>query len=312
MALKIDRGLFTSGFVDHHAVLGVSVDAEPKDIRKRYLKIARQLHPDSSNAKNEGEKQLAQELLSKLVNPAYEKLSQTKEHKEYTLLLELKGKSLNQQQDTVIITSPSAQKVAGSGNIAQAYRNALEDLATKQYQSLGESVDLIGQISELNMVYLMRQTQGTTPMQRKSAAASAGSTSNQDASVTSPPPKTPKGDDLVDRAIKRAIQFETNGNLPKAIQELRDAIQMNPRHAKVSDCHNRLGNIYMKSKQPTMAKIHFRKALELNPNDEIAKAGIRRLDPNVAGASSAKTSKGKAKGNGSGGGLFGGLFGKKK
>jgi curved DNA-binding protein CbpA len=309
MALKIDRGLFTSDFVDHHAILGVAVDADPKAIRKRYLKIARQLHPDSAAAKTDDEKQLAQELLSKLVNPAYEKLSQAKEQKEYALLLELKGKDLNQQQETVLITSQYAQKVAASSNTEQAYRETIDNLATKQYESLDKSLDLIGHISEVNMVYLMRQTgSGATPR----PPAPPPSSSN--------PPKPPQpdptesGPDLVERAMLRAERFEINGEFPKAIQELRDAIQLNPRHPKVGDCHSRLGNIYLRTKQGTMAKIHFRKALELNPNNELAKAGMNRLEPKGPGASAGKSNKGnKGKDNGSkGGGFLGGLFGKKK
>ncbi|MEM7769300.1 MAG: tetratricopeptide repeat protein [Cyanobacteria bacterium P01_A01_bin.37] len=292
MALKIDRGLFTSSFVDHHAVLGIAVDADPKAIRKRYLKIARQLHPDSSAVKSEGEKQLAQELLSKLVNPAYEKLTQAKEQKEYALLLELKGKNLNQQQETVMITSKYAQKVAGSNNIDQAYHEVLEGLATKQYESLSESIDLIGHISEVNMVYLMRQTKAQTPPVREPG----------------PDPRPKPGPDPVDRAMNRAAQFEVNGDFAKAIRELRDAIQLNPRHAKVVDCHSRLGNIYLQTKQSTMAKIHFKKALELNPNNEVAKAAMRRLDPKGTSPSA----KGNEKSNGSGKGFLSGIFGKKK
>jgi len=33
---KIDSGLFQFDFTDHHAVLGVPIDADFKDIRKRY------------------------------------------------------------------------------------------------------------------------------------------------------------------------------------------------------------------------------------------------------------------------------------
>lgn len=307
MALKIDRGLFTTDFIDHHAVLGVSVDADPKDIHKRYLKIARQLHPDSSAAKSTAEKQLAQELLSKFVNPAYEKLSKSKDYKEYTVLLELKGKSLNQQQETVLITSTYAQKVASSSNIAQAYHEVLESLSSKQYESLNDSADLIGHISELNMVYLMRQTQDRTPPKPQSPIT------DKDKGDRPPDPPRSIGDDLVEKAIKRAVQFESNGDLPKAIQELREAIQMNPRNPKVVECHSRLGMIYLNSKQPTMAKIHFKKALELNPNDTIAQAGMNRLEPKGKNAPPAKNGKGKDKGNSSGGGgLFSGLFGKKR
>src|SRR3712207_6925717 len=58
----------------------VPVDADVKEIRKRYLDIARRLHPDTCKAASDAEKQLAGELLSKLVNPAYKILSRSEEH----------------------------------------------------------------------------------------------------------------------------------------------------------------------------------------------------------------------------------------
>lgn len=70
MSFNIDKGLFNSDFIDHHAVLGIPVDADQKGIRKRYLKIARRLHPDSSDLKTAEDRRLASEYLSKLVNPA--------------------------------------------------------------------------------------------------------------------------------------------------------------------------------------------------------------------------------------------------
>ncbi len=76
MSFRVDSGLFKFDFTDHHAILGVPVDADAKDIRKRYLKIARRLHPDSSSFLDSTEKEWANQLLAKLVNPAYEKLSQ--------------------------------------------------------------------------------------------------------------------------------------------------------------------------------------------------------------------------------------------
>lgn len=300
MALKIDRGLFNSDFVDNHAILGVAVDADPKNIRKRYLKIARQLHPDSSSLKNDAERQLAQELLSKLVNPAYKTLSQEKELKEYSLLLDLKGKQLNKQQDTVILTSRAAQKLATAGDVSAVYQSELKDLVAKQYESLNDSLEVIGQISELNMVYLMRQSRGTAPAPPRPGPGPG----------PRPTPKPPP--DLVQRAVGRAIEFESQGDFPRAIQELREAIQMNPTHAKIPECHARLANIYFKTKQPTMAKIHARKSLELDSKNELARTILNRVDPTSNGKSGkTQTDKGKAPADKSKGGLFG-LFGGKK
>ena len=71
-------GLFQLDMIDHHAVLGFSLVAEPKQVRKRYLKVARQLHPDSLREASDEQRRLAGELLSKQVNPAYETLTQDK------------------------------------------------------------------------------------------------------------------------------------------------------------------------------------------------------------------------------------------
>ncbi|MGB6300370.1 MAG: J domain-containing protein, partial [Rivularia sp. (in: cyanobacteria)] len=83
MSFQIERGLFKYDFIDYHAILCVRVDADASEIRKRYLKIARRLHPDSCAKAGDEEKRLASELLSKLVNPAYEHLHQDKNHAEH-------------------------------------------------------------------------------------------------------------------------------------------------------------------------------------------------------------------------------------
>ena len=328
MALKIDRGLFNNDFTDHHAVLGVAVDASPKDIRKRYLKIARRLHPDSSAIKTEAERQLANELLSKLVNPAYEKLSQEKEQAEYALLLKLKGKQACSQQDTISLTTDGARQLAGSGNFLSSYTASLAKLSGKQYDSLADTIDIIGQISELNLVYLMKQAQngGRPPVSPPKPEDTTGGTSpdGPPPPPTTPPIRTPgrkpTRQEILDRYLERARSHESLGKFPEAIREMREALKFEP---KSSECHSRLGAIYLRSKQLTMAKVHFNQARKLNPQDEIAQAGLRRLSTNTTmtspgkkgaakGTSKPPAKKGTAKGKDqSGGGLFG-LFGGKK
>ena len=330
MALKIDRGLFTNEFTDHHAILGVAVDAAPKDIRKRYLKIARRLHPDSSAIKTEAERQLANELLSKLVNPAYEKLSQEKEQAEYALVLKLKGKQACQQQETISLTTDGARQLAGANNFLSSYTSSLSELSGKQYDSLAETLEIIGQISELNLVYLMKQAQSGGSMPRPAAPPpKAEDTTGGTSTEGSPPPTTPPlrtpgrkptRQQILDRYLERARSHESLGKFPEAIREMREALKFEP---KSSECHSRLGAIYLRTKQLTMAKVHFNQALKLNPQDEIAQAGLRRLESNTTISSSGKKGAGKGAGKASakkaaakgkdksGGGLFG-LFGGKK
>ncbi|MEB3358765.1 MAG: J domain-containing protein [Synechococcales bacterium] len=308
MAFKIERGLCKDEFIDHHAVLGISVEADAKDVRKRYLKIARRLHPDSSAIKTDEERQFANELLSKLVNPAYEKLSQEKEATEYGLLLKLKGQQANRQQDTILLTSDPSRQLAAASDLAGQYRSILKELTEQQYENLKQVLDLIGQISEVNLVYLMRREQaGGPPSRRPAADAPAAKQSPvSTASVPSTPQRPPKSskEELVDAYRRRAHEHEQKGNHREAILELREALKIAP---DSNDCHSQLGSIYLKSNQSTMAKIHFKKALDINPNDPIAASGMRRIDPKGAQAAQ-PSSQAKGKSEPSKGGLFG-LFG---
>jgi curved DNA-binding protein CbpA len=319
MSFKIEQGLFNLDFVDYHAILGVPVDAEIKDIRKRYLGIARRLHPDSGTADTEADRQRAAEYLSKLVNPAYEKLAQEKNYTEYIVLLRLKGQQALKQQETVVLTSDSARQVAAAGDFENTYKAALRELSDKQYQQLDKSLEIIGLISELNLVYLMRkESRGEAVGQVRKPAPDATSKPTRSTAAPKAPAAAapPSRETLIAAYLRRAQEFETKQDFPRAILELRDALKMDPTN---STCHSRLGVIYLKTNQATMAKIHFNKALELNPQDAVALEGKRRVEgPNAKSAASkpdAKGGKSASKGGQSdtkgGGGLFG-LFGNKK
>lgn len=49
MSFVIKNGLFHLNITDYHAILGASLDANAKEIRLKYLKIAQILHPDHVN-----------------------------------------------------------------------------------------------------------------------------------------------------------------------------------------------------------------------------------------------------------------------
>ena len=335
MSLKIDQGLFNLDFVDYHAILGAPIDIDLKEIRKRYLSIARRLHPDSCATENEADRQRAAEYLSKMVNPAYEKLSQEKSYTEHCVLLRLKGQQALKQQDTVVLTSDSARQLAATTDLDSVYRAALQALMKDQYKQLGQTLEITGQISELNLVYLMRkesrgESVGTQRKQAPSAspASPAGTVAKPPASPAAAnssaagrtPQLPPTREALIAANLRRSEGFEAKQNYPRAIQELREAITMEPTS---SECHTRLGLIYLKTNQNTMAKIHFNRALELNPQDKVALEGKSRLEATNGTQPMQVAAKGKppdpkakpaAKGgkpeSGSGG-LFG-LFGSKK
>ncbi|MCS6812395.1 MAG: DnaJ domain-containing protein [Cyanobacteria bacterium] len=318
MPIQVERGLFKVDFFDHHAILGVGIDAEVKEIRKRYLKIARLLHPDSLLQASDAEKQQANEFLSKLVNPAYKKLSDEKERTEYAALLRLMGQKVSRKGEFGDLGEP-AQQLMKASDYEAAYLAAVNQLADTLYTSMDKVVDTIGTISELNLAYLIRKHGGGASSTAKPAASTSTTSLKSTAPATSAPtsasasaPSSTTGFTQrlspAEQCYKRAEGYLKAENQAKAILELRDAIKMEPNNAK---CHSMLGTIYLSQNQITMARIHFNKALEIEPHNEEALKGKKQLDKVAAGKATAASPKSAPKSAppNKGGGLFGGLFG---
>ncbi|MEO0868072.1 MAG: DnaJ domain-containing protein [Cyanobacteria bacterium J06642_11] len=315
--MQVNLGLFKLDLIDHHAVLGVPLDADAKQVRKRYLKIARKLHPDSLRDATEGQKQQASELLSKLVNPAYEVLSQEKAAVEHKLSLKLKGQQLQKQPALLSFSTDIPKKVANSNNVDYEYSSALKPLVSGQYDSLEDVVNTIGAISELNAAYVMRQGGAPAPSQATPAASSGDSETSEsgddasDSGTVRIMSQRERRAQLIDSFINRAKEFEYKGNFSRGIIELREAVKAHPQNPR---CHAELGRLYMRSNQLKMAGIHTKRALELEPDNQTAVDVQKKLDAyakrsakNATSTATSKSSSGKA-----GGGLFGGLFGGKK
>ncbi len=314
MSFKIDSGLFKFNFTDHHAVLGVPVDAEFKDIRKRYLKIARCLHPDSCSAQSEADKQRANQLLSKLVNPAYENFSQAGNRAEYTVLLTQMGKRLEQESASIELKSELSKQLAQTNDIDHVYKTSLGKLADKQYDSFDQVLQLIAQISELNLVYLIRK--GGKGIQSPPPPKSAGTNSGEPKQDTppSPPPREPEPESVLEQYYRRAQVLIVKNNFAQARVELQDALKLEPNNSR---CHSLMGVVYLKQNQTTMAKVHIQKALQLNPQEPMALKGKQFLDQlaqKADGQTTAppKPTQDKPSDKSGGGGMFAGLFGGKK
>jgi curved DNA-binding protein CbpA len=317
MSFQIERGLFKYDFIDYHAILCVRVDADASEIRKHYLKIARRLHPDSCAKAGDEEKRLASELLSKLVNPAYEHLHQDKNHAEHNAVLIQIAKRLAQDSNSVELTTDNARQLANTPNFESAYKNAISQVAKIQYNSLPQAVEAISQISELNLVYLMRSA-GKSLKSSSSSTVSGGSTNTNThtAPTNNSAPPQPKEDPVFAGYMRRAQELITKNQLSQARVELQDALKMKP---SSNQCHSLIGVVYMKQNQIKMAKIHFDRALQLNPKDQTALEGKTKIDKFLkktspdAGKKSTVSEKVASKSSKSeSSGLFGGLFGGKK
>lgn len=336
MSIQIQRGLFKFDFTDNHAILGVPVDANPDDIRQRYKLIARRLHPDSCKAESKAEKELASQLFSKFVSPAYAQLSKERTRTEYLVTLRGMGKRLASEAAKIQLSTESAKQLSSAGaNIDIAYKNAIANQAKTQYETIDKIADAIAQISEINMVYLMKKEgQGvvktTQPGATTATTATGGvktpsSGTSQPAATPAPAPATSR----VEPNCRRAAEYLEKNNVAKAVLELRDAVQQEPNNSRA---HGLLGMAYLRQNQATMAKIHINKALQVNPQEPDALKAKEILDKAMGRAaggaggkattSAAKTPPGKTPpgkppsgkpdDKQGGGGLFGGMFGGKK
>lgn len=320
MSFQIDRGLFKFDFIDHHAVLGVPVNADVSEVRKRYLKIARKLHPDSCKASSEAEKKLASQLLSKLVNPAYEQLSQSN-NRDYQVSLSHMGRRLAAEGGKFSLTSEAAKQLGRAGaGLDPAYRTTVNNLAAKQYESLDQAVDKIAEISETNMVYLiLSKGEGLKTGKPPATGAGVGGTPKAGTGIPGTPPKAgagvpgtpPKpgvgmpssgftsgnlGDSQgimrIESYIRRAEGYMAKKNFAGAVLELREALKLDQNNSR---CHTLLGISYLKQNQATMAKVHINKALQLNPKEELALKGKRHLEGLSGGKPSAPPKLDQAK-----------------
>ncbi|WP_310418047.1 molecular chaperone DnaJ [Chamaesiphon sp. OTE_8_metabat_110] len=302
MSFQLDRGLFQFEFTDRHAILGVGVNAEEINIRERYQAVARLLHPDSARWKTEADKQLAIRLFSRLITHAYGQLSRQSQLQEQIIMLDLLGKRLVEQSSQIQIADPLCQQLYQSGNdFEHVYDRLLTQLATEQYSDPNNSAPIINQISELNMVYLLRKqlqsVRSTPPVAANNPTASAAK-ENSSAESNKPSP--------VEGALRRAEDYTSKKNWVKAVPEIKEVISAEPNNARA---HTLLGLVYLNQHQLTMAKISINKALQLAPKDPQvlqAKQEFERAS-NPSNGTNGKNAPKKASE-----GMFSGLFGGKK
>ena len=294
MLFHIQHGLFRLDLTDYYALLGISLDADSKQIRQRYLNIARQLHPDTRPGEDKEDLKQATQILSKLVNPAYKVLSKEKSRNEFNSILSQMGKRQASEGGKITIASEDAKDLfKAEANLELLYNQKIEELALDQYQSLETNVlgNIIAQISELNLVYLILK-EGTQLKPIKMAEE------NQNTQSSQPTAKQ------VDPVIRRAQEYLSQGNVDKAILKLREGLKVNPNH---SSYHGLLGLAYLRQNQLGMAKVHINKAYASNPQDTFAiqgKSALRKATTAVADKTKGKESKK--------GGMFGTFFGRKK
>ena len=255
--------------VDYHGILGVPLGASVQQVRQRYLAIAQYLHPDTCKAKGVQAKEQASQILSKLVNPAYENLGKARSRTDYLLVLSQMGKTLAGGCEKITLTSELAKQLdRETENIDLAYRKLLQSLAREEYKDLNTILQKIGEISELNLVYLKKT--GADRLQQKSQLPLEPTVTNLKKSSESEKQIPP-----IVRYISRAREAIEQEDWNKAFLELRDAIKLDPNNSTIQGL---LGLNYLKQKQLTMAKVHINKAYQLDPKNPDAIQAKQALD----------------------------------
>lgn len=153
---RIDRGIGQYDYNDYYAVLGLPITASSFYVRKRYITIAKTLHPDVIYGYSEAEKRKATEYLSKLVNPAYNVLSQDRERTEYSAILKLLGKRLIKRNQKFLPQSDLAKQYLEASHSLN-YEQTIQSIAQIQYKNLDQTLDYINQLSELNLAHILLQ-----------------------------------------------------------------------------------------------------------------------------------------------------------
>ncbi len=281
---KINNGIGKYEIDDYYAVLGVPLTSSSLGLRDRYISVAKQLHPDLVKQEK------ASEYLAKLVNPAYEILQQDRQRAEYLELLRLLAKRLVKQ--SVKDFSPQsevAKKLMASPSVS-VYERMVKEIAQAQFQDLDKSLEYMGWLSELNLVYLLHQ-EGYRPH----APVSASTVKYEEFKTV----KDTKNPQNVKKYLAKAQEHMKAQLWTMALQELRAALQIDPQN---SLCHALLGQVYLHQNVVGMAKVSFQQALKYNPKETIAIEGMKEVEK-----LSQKQKKDQSKSDKDKGGFFGWL-----
>ncbi len=292
-ALRINRGIsqYQPDFQDYYAILGIPVTATAQQVRKRYLSIAKHLHPDVYGRPPE-EKIKATRYFSRLVNPAYSTLNQERERIEYAEILRLLAKRLLKRNERLSPQSEAAKKLLYFPKELQYdYEKAILAIAQVQYEHLDQILENIAQLSELNLVFILvregyqhfsagpstltvgRAAPGYTGSPISLGNSSASNSQNRNSSYSPKPIERPTNS--LNQHLTMAEQLVAAQQWSLAIQELRTAIQIDPNSSK---SHALLGYVYMQRKLGSMARSSFKQALKLNPQEPLAKDNLAKLD----------------------------------
>ncbi|MEH2164473.1 MAG: DnaJ domain-containing protein [Nostoc sp.] len=264
----MSQTLLPSGWVeklcDPYAVLGISMIADDRQIFKRYYTLAKLLHPDRNTKNCNSDQQLATAILSHLINPAYAQLKNRQKRLIAIAMLRSDARVLDQKplssknaiaQEMMEMPTPEAELF---------YEEAIACYAEAQYKSLDQFYQVTQQITILNLVYLRFHKPDLFLPQKVVPIIPKVEVNPVEFTLTEVKPVLTN---YAQRHYQRAIEYVKLTKWPLAVQELRDAIKLEPNN---SDYYALLGLVHLKQKFIGMARVYICQALKLNPQNSLA------------------------------------------
>ncbi|MEH1834931.1 MAG: DnaJ domain-containing protein [Nostoc sp.] len=259
---------------DPYAVLGISVSADDRQIFKRYHTLAKLLHPDHNTKNHNLDQKLATVIFSHLINPAYEQLKHR--DKRFIAIAMLRSDARVLQQQALSVQSAIAEEIMkmSAPQAKLFYEEAIAFYAEAQYKSLDKFFQVTQQISILNLTYLRLHKpdlflpQVPIPITPEVEVKPVELTLDEKTNVK------PVLTNYAQRHYQRAIEYVRLAKWTLAVQELRDAIKLEPNN---SDYYALLGLVHLQQKFIGMAKVYIRQALKLNPENSLALKYAPRL-----------------------------------
>lgn len=305
--IRFDRGISQYNH-DYYAALGLPIISDPTYIRNVYLRIARILHPDIYGFSAE-EKEIATQYLAKLVNPAYNGLMRSQDRTAYQGIYKLLAKRLMQRSRNIQIHSEIACELVMTPS-DHIYERLVTEIAKVQYESLPQILEHTAEISELNLVYILYKEgyrHGAVNMPPVLAPMlTPKTTKSYSTNVLLPLPSKPSYNynlqyandqqashlqsnadetviqarveshdmQMINNRIKICEIYISQSNWKAALQDLREVLTIDKDNSR---CLALLGVVYENINQPQMAKISFKRSLQINPQEAIALKYILEL-----------------------------------
>lgn len=258
---------------DPYAVLGISVTADDRQILKRYHTLAKLLHPDRQTKSSKKDQELATAIFSHLINPAYEQLKN--QHKRFSVITMLLSQARVLKQQALSSESAIVQEIRqmSAPQAELFYEEAIACYAEAQYKSIHEFYQVTRQINTLNLAYLQLHKPHLLLPQEPFPIIPKVEVKPVELTFEKTNVK-PVLKNYAQRHYERAIEYSKSTKWTLAVQELRDAIKLEPNN---SDYHALLGFVHLQQKLLGMARVYIRQALKLNPQHSLALKCATRL-----------------------------------